>query len=118
MDNKLNLKNSFCNNFFKFFDYFGVNFTFKIKNERYYKTSFGGKIFLLFLIVSSVYFINLFVKFCKRTTFSINNSMLVKSPAPKINFKESTHLWVEGRWGRRGGGIKGGEGRGGASCEE
>ena len=89
MDNKMNLKNRCCNNFFKFFDYFGVNFTFKIKNERYYKTSFGGKIFLLFLIVSSLYFINLFVKFCKRTTFSINNSMLVKSPAPKINFKES-----------------------------
>ena len=35
-------KNKIFSNFFKMFDYFGVNFTFKINNKNSFKTNFGG----------------------------------------------------------------------------
>ena len=82
-------KNCFTN-FFKMFDYFGVNFTFKIKNETNYKTNFGGQIFLLFLILANIYFFLLFSDFWNRKIFNVNNSFSVNTPAPKINFNDSS----------------------------
>ena len=83
-------KNKIFSNFFKMFDYFGVNFTFKIKDQATFKTKFGGRIFLLFLILAIVYFCDLFLDFWNKVNYTVNNSILINTPAPIINFKNSS----------------------------
>lgn len=78
-----------CKNFLKIFDYFGVNFTFRIRGNDIYQSRFGGIIFILFAILFIFYFINSFYNFCSREIYNINYSIEFLKPTPKINLKES-----------------------------
>ena len=59
MDNDVKKSKSFCRNFFKMFDYFGVNFTFKIKDKSNFKSNLGGKFFVI--LYSCFYIFYLFI---------------------------------------------------------
>ena len=71
------------------FDYFGVNFTFKIKDKSNFKSNLGGKIFVLFSILAFIFFIYSFLNYWKRQIYNINSSIKIDKPAPTINFNKS-----------------------------
>jgi hypothetical protein len=82
-------KRSCFNDFLKMFDYFGVYFTFRIKEKSQYQSRFGGLIFILFLLEAISYFSITFIDFWQRDSYTINYSITVTKPAPKINFFKS-----------------------------
>ena len=57
--------------FLKKFDVFGVNFSFKYRQEDKYQTSLGGIFFIAFCVVVAVVGIYYFIPFIKRKNFSI-----------------------------------------------
>ena len=76
--------------FLKTFDYFGVNFSFKIKDREKYQSSFGGLVFILFLALVIVYIVITFQIFLRREVYTINNSITVLKPAPQIGFQNNS----------------------------
>ena len=76
--------------FLKTFDYFGVNFSFKIKDKEKYQSSFGGLIFILFLALVLIYIVITFLIFLRREVYNINNSITVIKPAPQIGFQNTS----------------------------
>ena len=73
----------------KKFDFFGVNFSFKYKQEEKYKTSLGGFIFLVFCVVVAVVGIYYFIPFVNRKNFSMVYYSMNLQGAEEINFHES-----------------------------
>lgn len=76
-------------NFLKYFDYFGIVYTFKIKEKDKYQSRLGGIIFLFFLTFSFYYLSVALIDFCNRTNYNINYSSSVRKPAPILNFSHS-----------------------------
>ena len=81
MENEKNSLSDFIQNF----DYFGVKFGFKIKNKESFKTHFGAVTFIIFLIISLIYFLFTFPEFVKRKNFTIN---YIYGPPKAINFQK------------------------------
>ena len=73
----------------KKFDFFGVNFSFKYKQEEKYKTSLGGFIFLVFCVVVAVVGIYYFIPFVNRKNFSMVYYSMNLQGAEEINFHKS-----------------------------
>jgi len=83
-------------NFLRYFDYFGVVFTFRYKDKDSYQSRFGGGVFIFFLIFSILYFLITFLDFCTRQVYQINYSVTVFDKAPEINFKDSSFYFAYG----------------------
>ena len=79
------MANWFCE-FIRYFDYFGIIFTFKLKQENKYKSRLGGMVFIFFLIFSAYYFINQMINFVWRQNYNINFSIAAQNQAPELNF--------------------------------
>ena len=87
-DSQKNSQNCFTR-FLQFFDYFGVNYTFKIKDNSTFQSSFGGVMFFMYLVFAILYIVISFRNFLKREIYTINNSYSVLKPAPEINFRNT-----------------------------
>ena len=70
------------------FDYFGVQFTFKIKDSNSYGSRFGGTVFILFILFFISTFFLTFFDFYERNVYSVNYSIAVLKPAPQIHLKK------------------------------
>jgi hypothetical protein len=87
---------SWFSDFLRYFDYFGVVFTFRYKDKDSYQSRFGGGVFIFFLIFSILYFLITFFDFCTRQVYQINYSVTVFDKAPEINFKDSSFYFAYG----------------------
>ena len=75
--------------FLRKFDVFGVNFSFKYRQEDKYQTSLRGIFFIAFCVVVAVVGIYYFIPFIKRKNFSFVYYSMNLQGAEKINFVES-----------------------------
>ena len=80
----------------KKFDVFGVNLSFKYKQENKYKTSLGGFIFLVFCIIVTIVAIYYFIPFINRKNFSMVYYSMNLKGAEGINFHESKAAFAVG----------------------
>ena len=63
------------NKFFQAFDYFSVQYSFRINDENAYKSNFGGIAFILYFLFSIFYFGVSFSHFWNGRNYSINYSV-------------------------------------------
>ncbi len=59
-------------NIIKYFDFFGVSFNLKYKHYEFFKSFFGGLLFILFLIGIIIYSLISLISFCRRDKMTIN----------------------------------------------
>ena len=76
-------------NFLRFFDYFGVIFTFKMKENKMYQSRFGGVIFIIFLVFSIQIFVQSLLDFYNHVNYNINYSVAVLNSSPELNFNNA-----------------------------
>ena len=65
------MKHSKSKNFFKHFDYFGVNLTFHYKGVDKYRSNTGGLIFLFFILIALIYIFVMLPSFLKRKNMTL-----------------------------------------------
>jgi hypothetical protein len=76
-------------NFLRFFDYFGVVFTFRIKEKYSYQSTFGGLIFLHFLFFAVLYLVYSLRIFLSKELYSMRYFTSVITPSPAVDFHNS-----------------------------
>ena len=65
------MKNVKRKNFFKHFDYFGVNLTFHYKGVDKYRSNTGGLIFFVFILIALIYIFVMLPSFLKRKNMTL-----------------------------------------------
>ena len=81
-------KSKFICNFFQMFDYFSIQYSFRLNDQTSYKSCFGGAIFSMYLVFSIIYFWITFAEFWKNEIYTINYS-IVSNKNSEMNLKES-----------------------------
>ena len=62
-------KSKFNCNFFQMFDYFSIQYSFRLNDQTSYKSYFGGAIFFMYLVFSIIYFWITFDEFWKNEIY-------------------------------------------------
>lgn len=71
-------------------DIFEVDLGFKINKKDQYSTTIGGLVFIIYVIISSIFIIISFVSFVSRTSFNQNTHISNLSTAPQFNVLDPT----------------------------
>ena len=81
------------NKFFQAFDYFSVQYSFRINDENAYKSNFGGIAFILYFLFSIFYFGVSFSHFWNGRNYSINYSV-TSNKRSGINIKKTNFTFA------------------------
>ena len=75
--------------FFRHFDYFGSPINFNINGDSTYKSTFGGFIFIIYVLFCLIFIWINFEPFINRKSLNLNQTTKVILPSPEITLKDA-----------------------------